>query len=107
MNLQCPYTHALTHMCPPTHKLAQRFMFPLTSRCFSSPTFIVEVLPPLARLPFDGWPAVDHVDTPLHFHVLLALLEGLDEKLPIISPDQTCLEKEGFKLVHPSSFKGQ
>lgn len=59
----------------------------------------MEVLPPLARLPLDGRPAVDHVHTPLHFHVLLALLEGLDEKLPIISPNQTCLEKEGLKLV--------
>lgn len=39
--------------------------------------------------------------TPLHFHVLLALFKRLNEKLPSISPDQTCLEKEGFKLVHP------
>jgi len=67
------------------------------SGSFSPPTFIVEVLPPLARLPLDGRPAVDHVDTALHFHVLLALLKGLDEKLPVISPDQTCLEKEGLK----------
>lgn len=94
-NLQgAHFLHSLTSAHPHIHTQSklprnhtQCFMFPLTSRCFSFPTFIVEVLPALARLPFDGWPAVDHVDTPLHFHVLLAFLEGLDEKLPIISPD--------------------
>lgn len=78
----------------PKHTLdcPECFMFPLTSWSFS-PTFIVEVLLSLACLPFDGRPAVYHMDSPLHFHILLALLERLDEKLPIISPDETCLEK--------------
>lgn len=69
----------------------------MTSGLLAAYTFIVEVLPPLARLPLDGRPAVDHVHTALHLHILLALLEWLDEKLPVISPDQTCLEKEGLK----------
>lgn len=71
-----------------THHCTQCLMFPLTSSSFT-PTFIVEVLLFLARLLFDGQPAVHHMDPPLHFHILLALLEGLNEKLPIISPDQT------------------
>ena len=54
----------------------------------------MEVLLFLARLSLDGRPAVHHVDTPLHLHVLLAFLQGLDEKLPVISPDQTCLKKK-------------
>lgn len=86
------------------HHIRQRFMFPLTSSSFS-PTFIAEVLPSLARLLFDGRPAVHHVDPPLHFHILLAFLQGLDEKLPIISPDQTWLEKkDSFIWAHPFLF---
>lgn len=102
--------HLLPHAYPhihtqskQLHKHTQRFLFSLTSHSLCSPTFIVEVLPSLARLLLDGRPAVDHMHTPLHFHVLFALLERLNEKLPSISPDQTCLEKEGFKLAHPYS----
>lgn len=89
-----------------THHFIQCLIFPLTSLSFT-PTFIVEVLPFLARLLFDGQPAVHHVDPPLHFHILLALLQGLDEKLPIISPDQTWLEKKKIvSWVPPYLFKG-
>lgn len=78
------------------------FLFPLTSHSLSLPTFIVEVFPSLACLLLYGWSAVDHMDTPLHFHILLAFLKGFNEKLPIISPDQACLEKESSKWMYHS-----
>lgn len=105
----CTYTTATHMQTLPTHAhhIRQRFKFPLTSSSIS-PTFIAEVLPLLARLLFDGRPAVYHVDPPLHFHILLAFLQGLDEKLPIISPDQTWLEKKTVSYERtPSSFKGR
>lgn len=83
------------------------FLFPLTSHSPSLPTFIVQVFPSLACLLLYGWSAVDHMDTPLHFHILLAFLKGFNEKLPIISPDQACLEKESSKWMYHSSLKVQ
>lgn len=105
--LHYTYSHMHTHTFARNQNIhtntRSAFLFSLTSHSLCSPTFIVEVLPLLARLLLDGRPAVHHMHTPLHFHVLFALLERLNEKLPSISPDQTCLEKEGFKLVYPYS----
>lgn len=96
-----------SHTCSPAHTNTRQpnthcaVCFPPTSHWISLPTFVVEVLPLLARFPLDGRPAVHHVNTPLHFHVLLAFLEGLNEKLSIISPDQACLEKRGLQISAP------
>lgn len=68
----------------------------------STPTFVAELLSLLARcLPADGRPAVDHVDPPLGFHVLLAPLQRLDEELPVVCADQTCLGDNDSGLGRP------
>jgi hypothetical protein len=70
---------------------------------FPSLTFIGEVLPCLDWFTFDGRSPVDHMDTTFHLHILLTLLQRLDEKLPVISPDQACLEKN--TALHIMWFK--
>lgn len=50
---KCTLTYALRHG-QRTHKPTQCFLFPLTSHSLLVPTFIVEVLPLLARVPLDG-----------------------------------------------------
>lgn len=68
----------------------------------STPTFIAELLSLLARrLPADGRPAVHHVDPPLGLHVLLAPLQRLDEELPVVCADQTCLGDNDSGLGQP------
>lgn len=68
----------------------------------STPTFVAELLSLLARrLPADGRPAVHHVDPPLGLHVLLAPLQRLDEELPVVCADQTCLGDNDSGLGQP------
>lgn len=58
----------------------------------AAPTFRVEVMVRLGAILPDGRAPIDHVGPPVLLRVLLAPLQGLDEKLVAVCPNQASLE---------------